>query len=376
MKFSEVLGQDDIKQQLRLMAAGGKLPHALLFGGPEGCGKLPMALAFASYLLCQHPENGEDSCGRCNSCMMLKKFAHPDLHFTYPVIKAKGHSGEPLSAHYLEEWRQLLCQNPYFDLPTWLKSLGIENQQAQIYAAQGQEILQNLSLKSSQGGYKIVIIWLPELMHPVAANKLLKIIEEPPAGTLFMLVSEKTDKVLGTIVSRTQYVEFKPLPEALISRYLQEHNGLQAADANDVAHFSQGNLVRAGQQLMATRDTNLFFDLFVLLMRLSYSRKVKDLMEWSEQVGSWGREKQKNFLTYCQRMVRENFIYNFRRPQMNHMEQKEADFAVRFARFVNERNVIGIMDEFAAAQRDIEQNANARIVLFDLALHIIVLLIK
>lgn len=269
-----------------------------------------------------------------------------------------------------------MCQNPYFDLPTWLKSLGIENQQAQIYAAQGQEILQNLSLKSSQGGYKIVIIWLPELMHPVAANKLLKIIEEPPAGTLFMLVSEKPEKVLGTIVSRTQYVEFKPLPEALISRYLQEHNGLQAADANDVAHFSQGNLVRAGQQLMANRDTNLFFDLFVLLMRLSYSRKVKDLMEWSEQVGSWGREKQKNFLTYCQRMVRENFIYNFRRPQMNHMEQKEADFAVRFARFVNERNVIGIMDEFAAAQRDIEQNANARIVLFDLALHIIVLLIK
>lgn len=168
-----------------------------------------------------------------------------------------------------------MCQNPYFDLPTWLKSLGIENQQAQIYAAQGQEILQNLSLKSSQGGYKIVIIWLPELMHPVAANKLLKIIEEPPAGTLFMLVSEKPEKVLGTIVSRTQYVEFKPLPEALISRYLQEHNGLQAADANDVAHFfakqsRQGRAATDGQP----RHQSVF-DLFVRLMRLSYSRKVK-----------------------------------------------------------------------------------------------------
>lgn len=376
MKFSEVLGQDDIKQQLLLMTAENRLPHALLFSGPEGCGKLPMALAFASYLLCHHPSPDGECCGQCNSCMMLKKFAHPDLHFAYPVIKAKGKSGEPLSAYYLDEWRQQLEHNPYFDRTTWLKDMGVENQQAQIYAAQGQEILQSLSLKSSQGGYKIMIIWLPELMHPVAANKLLKIIEEPPAGTLFMLISENPDKILGTILSRTQRIDFKPLPEALISRRLQTVNGLQAADANDVAHFSQGNLIKAEQQLLVSRDTALFFDLFVLLMRLSYSRKVKDLLEWSEQVSSWGREKQKNFLAYCQRLVRENFIYNFHKPQMNHMEQKEAEFAVRFARFINERNVIGIMDELAMAQRDIEQNANARIVLFDFALHIIVLLIK
>lgn len=375
MKFSEVIGQSDIKQQLRHMAASGRLPHALLFSGPEGSGKLPMALALATYVLC--PEHGaEEACGHCNSCAMLRKYAHPDLHFAFPVVRAKGQSGEPRSADFLPQWRSQLERNPYFGRATWLEQMGVENQQAQIYTAQGQEILQSLSLKSSQGGYKVMIIWLPELMNPVAANKLLKIIEEPPQATLFLLISEAPDKVLGTIVSRTQRIEFKPLPESLIAAHLQQARGLQPADAQRLAHLAQGNLVSAEQLLLANRQTALFFDRFVQLMRLCYARKVRDLMEWSEEVASWGREKQKDFLAYCQRMVRENFVYNFRCPRLTHMEPDEADFAIRFARFVNERNVIGISDELAMAQRDIEQNVNARFVLFDMALHLIVLLLK
>lgn len=375
MKFQDVIAQEEVKAQLRRQLAEGRVPHAQLFCGPEGCGKLAMALAFASALLCEHPAGGEP-CGQCKACRMTAKYASPDLHFVFPVFKRKGQGGDPLSAHYLKEWREQLADTPYFDKQAWLSRIGVDNQQALIYAAESDEIVRKLNYVSSQGGYKVMVIWLPELMNIAAANKLLKILEEPPGRTAFILVANEPEKLLPTILSRAQRVDFRPLPAEAVATALRERNALQPADAEAVARTCGGSYTAALRTVSVRQDDAVFFDLFVLLMRLSYMRKIKDMSEWAEQVASWGRERQKLFLDYCQRLVRENFIYNFRRAPLSYMDEREAAFATRFARFINERNVIGIMDELSAAQRDIEQNVNPRMVFFDFALKMIVLLIQ
>lgn len=375
MKFQEVIAQEEVKRQLRGQLEEGRVPHAQLFCGPEGCGKLAMALAFASALLCQHRAGGEP-CGECAACRMTRNWAYPDLHFVFPVIKRKGQSGDPVSDQYIKEWREQLAETPYFDKQEWLDRIGVENQQALIYAAESDEIVRKLSLVSSQGGYKVMIVWLPELMNIAAANKLLKVLEEPPGKTAFVLVSNQPERLLPTIVSRTQRVDFRPLPATAIEQALRERNALQPADAATVARLCDGSYTAALHQIRAQQDNAEFFDLFVQLMRLSYMRKIKDMAQWAEHVASWGRERQKLFLDFCQRLLRENFIYNFRRKELNYMNGREAEFAVRFARFINERNVFGIMDELSAAQRDIEQNVNPRMVFFDFALKMIVLLIQ
>lgn len=375
MHFSDVIGQEETKNRLRRQMEEERVPHAQLFCGPEGCGKLPTALAFASALLCQNRQGGEP-CGTCPDCKMTAALSHPDLHFVFPVFKRKGQSGEANSDQYLTEWREQIGETPYFDRITWLRRIGVENQQSLIGVGDSDLILRKLSLKAGRGGYKIMIIWLPEQMNLPAANKLLKILEEPPAETVFLLVSDHPDRLLPTILSRTQRVDFPKLTDEQVTAALIARNALQPEDAKVVARLSEGNYIRALQQLRVDEDSALFFDMFVLLMRLSYMRKIKDMHEWSEQVAQWGRERQKNFLEYAQRLIRENFVYNFRRPELNYLTRQESDFATRFARFVNERNVIGIMDELALAQRDIEQNVNPRMVFFDFALKMIVLLIQ
>ena len=375
MQYTDVIGQNEIKEQLKRQITTEKVPHAQLFCGLVGCGKLPMALAYASALLCKHPVDGL-ACGHCQSCKMVSAWSHPDLHFVFPVIKQKGQSGDAVSDQYLKEWREQLKDTPYFDKAAWLDRIGVENQQSQIGVAESDLILRKLSLVSGQGGYKVMIIWLPEQMNIAASNKLLKILEEPPQQTVFLLVSDKPELLLTTIVSRTQRVVFPGLAEDDIFQALVERNKLQEEDALSIARLCEGNYIKALQEIRINEDAALFFDMFVLLMRLSYMRKIKDMFEWAEQVSSWGRERQKNFLDYCQRLIRENFIYNFHQPSLNYMNRKESDFSVKFARFINERNVIGIMDELSLAQRDIEQNVNARMVFFDFSLKMIVLLIQ
>ena len=376
MRFNDVIGQEAVKRQLIRMVAEGRVPHALLLAGPEGTGKLPMALALAGRLLCTEPTPEGDACGQCKGCRMAEKMAHPDLHLVFPVFKPAGQSSGAVSDQFLTEWREQVRETPYFDRQTWLRRIGVENQQSLINVSEANNILQKLSTVSSQGGYRVIVIWLAEQMNTEAANKLLKILEEPPLGTAFILTSDHPEKLLATIPSRTRRIDFKPLSETDIATALERNYGLQPTDAQSVAHSAEGNFIRALQQITADADTAQFFDLFVLLMRLCYLRKIKDLHTWAEQIALWGREKQKSFLEYCQRLIRENFMYNFHRPELNGMNSREAEFAVRFARFVNERNVIGIMDELSLAQRDIGANVNPRMVFFDLTLKMIVLLIQ
>ena len=373
MFFRDIIGQDEAKQRLIREAKEGKIAHARLFCGPEGIGKLPLAIAYARYLSCQNP-GVDDACGTCPNCMKYNKLAHPDLHFVFPVIKIR--SKDTVSDDFLSEWRELLSQTPYFNLNMWLKEMGAENQQAQIYVKESDEIIRKLNLKSSQGGYKIMIIWLPEKMNVECSNKLLKLLEEPPSQTIFLLVSEEPEMLLTTIQSRTQRFNLYGIEEKQIAQKLIQQYGILEQDAIDIAHRCEGNFLKALETIHLNEENQLFFEMFVSLMRLSYQRKIREMKQWSETMASMGRERQKQFLQYCQRMIRENFIYNFHESSITFLNEEERHFSSRFAPFVNERNVIGIMDELSEAQRHIEQNVNARMVFFDFSLKMIVLLVQ
>ena len=374
MFFRDIIGQDEIKKQLIKNVQENKIAHAQLFCGGEGVGKLPLAIAYARYISCQHPSD-EDACGKCPNCIKFNNLAHPDLHFIFPVVKKKS-SKDIVSDDYISEWRELIARTPYFNLPMWLEEMGAENQQAQIYVKESNEIIRKLSLKSSQGGYKLIIIWLPEKMNIECSNKLLKLLEEPAEQTVFLLVSEEPDMLLTTIQSRTQRINVKGIEEKALQDTLVNQHGLQEQDAIHIAHRSEGNYLKAIESINLNEENKLFFELFVALMRLAYQRKIKDMKFWSEKVAAMGRERQKNFLGYCQRMIRENFIYNFHNRSITYLDNDEEAFSTRFAPFINERNVMEIMNELSEAQRHIEQNVNAKMVFFDFSLKMIVLLIQ
>ena len=308
------------------------------------------------------------ACGVCPSCVKFSKLVHPDVHFVFPVVKS-GRSDD-----YIVEWRRMVLNNPYFNLNHWLNEINAENAQAVIYTKESDEIMKKLSLKSSEGGFKITIIWLPEKMQLACSNKLLKLLEEPPEKTVFLLVSEAPDLILPTILSRTQRFNIRKIDEASIAQVLQQKYGVQQATSVTIAHLANGSFIKALETIHLNEESQLFFELFVNLMRLSYQRKIREMKLWSEQVATLGRERQKNFLSYCQRMIRENFIYNLHQKELVYMTPDEQNFSTRFAPFVNERNVIGIMNELSEAQQHIEQNVNAKMVFFDFSLKMIVLL--
>lgn len=371
--FKDIIGQRAAKQRLIQEVQEGRIPHAQLFCGPAGVGKLPLALAYARYICC--PDRTEtDACGTCPSCVKWDKLVHPDAHFVFPIINKAKSPKISVCNDFLPQWRQQLLASPYFYLSHWLEDMDAENKQAQIFAQESDEIIRKLSLKSSEGGYKVTIVWQPEKMNLACANKLLKLLEEPPEKTIFLLVSEAPEMILPTILSRTQRFNIPKIEEADVAEALQMKYGVTAGDSATIAHLANGNFVKALETIHLNEENELFFNLFVSLMRLSYQRKIREMKQWSEQLAGIGRERQKNFLEYCQRMIRENFIYNLHHREMNYMTLPEQNFATRFAPFVNERNVMGIMNELSEAQIHIEQNVNARMVFFDFSLKMIVLL--
>lgn len=369
--FKDIIGQKAVVDRLRRCVDENRLAHALLISGPQGNGKLPIAIALANYLLCGNRSG--DACGSCPACVKLSKYIHSDLHFVFPVKKKKGGSDSaPVSDDYIAEWRELLGKNPYFSYDDWLAKLDVENQQPMIYERESSEILHKLSMQSREGGWKVVIIWLPEKMKEACSNKLLKVIEEPPHDTLFLLVSEEPDKIIPTILSRTQRIDVPRLSQADIENALSSRYGLSTDDAKAVAQQSGGNWEKAEEMLSVSEEKALYLDLFMQLMRVAYARNIREMKAWSERVAAMGRERQKRLLDYCQRMIRENFIMNFKEDEMLYMSQVERNFSVRFSPFVNERNIFGIMEELSEAQRHIEQNVNAKMVFFDMSLRMIV----
>ena len=372
MFFRDIIGQEEVKKKFLIEINEGHIAHAQLICGPQGSGTLPLAIAYARYILCTNPSTN-DACGTCPSCVKMNKLAHPDLHFAFPIVKKKS-GRDVVCDDYIKEWREFVTQNPYFTLNHWVKDMGAENAQAIIYAKESDEMVRKLSLKSSEGGYKVMIIWLPEKMNIVCANKLLKMLEEPPLKTLFLLVSESPDLILQTILSRAQRINVRKIEQSHIAQALKDKYALPEQDALNISHLSNGDFIRALEAIHFNEDTKIFFDLLVNLMRLSYMRKLKEMKAWSEQVAAMGRERQKNFLEYAQRMIRENFIYNLHQKDLTYLNLDEQNFASRFAPFVNERNAFEIMENLALAQQHIEQNVNAKMVFFDFSLKMIVLL--
>lgn len=378
MKFKEVIGQEEAQLRLIQMVSEGRVPHAMMFCGPSGCGKMALALAFASYLLCKNSEGSDDSCGTCQQCAMLRSWSHPDLLFTYPVIKPSGSSADhkTISDDYAREWREMLSEGPYFSMDQWLEKMKAGNQQALIYVAESEVLIRKLSMKSSQGGYKVNIIWLPERMREDCANKMLKIIEEPPQQTVFLMVCEEPERLLETIRSRVQRIDIKRIETQAIEKALVERRAIDEVMAHQIARASNGDWLKALEELDASNENHQFLDLFILLMRQAYMRNVKDLKVWSESVAALGRERQKRMLVYFQHLVRENFMYNFGNPELVYMTTAESNFAKNFARFINEANVIEINDIFATALRDIGQNGNPKMVFYDVALKMIVAIMR
>lgn len=374
MYFRDIIGQEEIKDHLRRTADTGTVPHAQLFSEKGGTGAFALALAYARYLNCSN-RNGTDSCGHCPSCLKYNELVHPDLHFVFPIISSKEKKKEKCD-DYLQEWRSFLQKHTYFGLDDWLNEIEAGNSQALIYSQESNEIVRKLGLKIYEAEYRVLLVWLPEKLHPVCANKLLKLIEEPPSKTVILMVSEAPDMVLGTIQSRAQRINIPPISFEDMKNALHTEQHITVEDAAYIAHLSSGSYLKAIEALSVNDDKQLFFEQFKNIMRNSWARNVKGMKEQSELLASIGRERQKNFLSYCQHLIRENFIYRFRSPELNYMDREEAMFSVKFSPFVNERNVFDIMRELEKAEAHISQNVNAKIVFFDLALKITVLIKK
>ncbi len=370
MNFSQIPGQKAVIDRLRTSVLENRVSHALLFCGPEGSGKFAIALAFARYISCEN-RTAEDACGKCPSCVKYDKLIHPDLHFVFPVIKKKS-SSEAVSDTYIAQWREMVLRSAWFSLSTWTEAMEVANEQALIPVAEAAEIIRKLSLKSFESDFKIMIVWLPEKMNAETANKLLKMIEEPPARTLFILVSEDDDRLLPTITSRCQHIRIPSIPAEDLSAHLVKTTGMDTARASEIAAIANGNMVRAMELAREDDNSAVHLDRFTKLMRTAYTRDIHSLVTWSEETAALGRERQKSFLSYSLRMIRENFILNFngRENKLVYLTRAEDEFSERFHPFINGKNINALNKEFNLAYLHVESNGNTKMIFLDLALTI------
>jgi DNA polymerase-3 subunit delta' len=370
MKFSELYGHRETISNLIRSVKEQRVSHAQLFSGPPGCGSLSLAMAYAQYVSCEN-RSETDSCGTCKSCIKYEKYIHPDLHFVFPVIKGKK-TDEPVSDNYIEEWRNILNQKECFTLNEWLNSIEVGNAQGLIFSSEAGEIIKKLSLKTFEADYKIMIIWLPEKMHPSTANKLLKLLEEPPEKTLFLLVSDEPDKLLPTIMSRCQLIKIPGFTSEELTRYLTEKHGLTHEKAADIANICNGSIIRAGELASADDPTLQNLERFRSLMRFAWKRDVNSLISWADDTASTGREAQKGFLAYGLRILRENLMLTLGQKQnkLVFLSGEESSFSSNFHPFITPENIEPLSNELTLAISHIEANGNAKIVFLDLALKI------
>jgi DNA polymerase-3 subunit delta' len=370
MNFSQIPGQKDIIEKLLRSVHEERVSHAQIFAGNEGCGSLALALAYARYISCEN-RSEHDSCGTCKSCVKYEKMIHPDLHFVFPVIKGKK-ATDPVSDHYLEEWREFVKSSPYFTLNYWLDTIDVGNAQGMIFASEAAEIIKKLSLKTFESDFKIMIIWLPEKMHQATANKLLKMIEEPPEKTLFLLVSVEPDKVIPTILSRCQMVKIPSFKAGDIEKYLVQRFGITHEKASDIARVSTGSITRAVELCEYEESSLSNLDTFKRLMRFAWKRDIISLIDWSEEIATTGREAQKNFISFALRLLRENLMLTLGQMKNNlvFLAGEEEAFSGNFHPFIKQQNIYSLTDEFNTGYSHIEANGNAKIIFLDLALKV------
>lgn len=367
MFFNKVIGQEHIKSHLKTSVENGRIPHAQLFVGKEGSGTLPMAIAYAQHILYQFSDDKEGTAVKCN------KLQHPDLHFAFPVTSTDSVKKHPVSNLFLEEWRTFVQEQPYGSLFNWLKHIGVDNKQGIIGVDEAEDIVKKLMLKSYEGGFKIMILWMVEKMNIAAANKLLKLIEEPPDKTIFLLVTENEEQLLDTIKSRCQVFHFPKLAEEDIANQLSVQLQMDSNQAKFYAHQSDGNFNKALHLALQNSKDSDFEEWFVFWVRTAFQAKgnpavVKDLISWSETIAKAGRETQKEFLLYCIQFFRQAFLQNYTVEDLVFLNTNTKFDLKKFAPFVNSANIVEIFKELDEATYHIERNANAKVVLLDLSL--------
>ncbi len=370
MRFADIIGQHELKRKLAENIDRGRISHAQLFTGEAGVGTLPLAIAYAQYLNCPN-RHGGDSCGECPSCRQISELAHPDVHFVFPVNKQGKKSGEiVLSRDFMPLWREIVSQTGgYFTREQWFERLDLgKTLQGIISAKEADEIVRNLSFKSFESEYKIVIIWQAETMNDEAANKILKILEEPWDKTLFLLISERPDRLLRTITSRTQEVAVAKLDIASLESTAP--NITDPMQRQNMARLASGNLIEMRRLATGDEDSSRkeSFDLFCRLMRLSYNNKHLELIEWADEVATLSREQQRSLLSHSARLLRESYMLHAGLGSISYLWGEEAAFCSKFAPYIGNQNVEFILGEIELALRQINQNGNARIVFTHFAL--------
>jgi DNA polymerase-3 subunit delta' len=367
MKFSSIPGQSDIKRRLIQTVKDSRISHAQLFFGPEGSGKLAMAIAYAQYINCAE-RTGEDSCGHCPSCIKYEKLIHPDLHFILPVAVTRKVTKNPVTRDFLPDWRELLISKRCFvALNDWYEKIEIENKQAIINADDCNEIIKTLNYKAYEAEYKVMIIWMVEKLYHAASPKILKILEEPPDKTLFILISANHDQIISTILSRTQPVKFFKADDATISEVLQTRLACPEDQLSALVRQIDGNLNLAFGWSTDQMETNLF-ERFAQWMRLCYQQKAAGLSAFIDSLTELGRERQKIFLQYALRFIRECLMLPYADPALSRLAPAEKEFAVNFASFIHEANGILFTEELNRALSHIERNANSSLLFMDLSL--------
>jgi len=371
MLFKEIIGNTEVKKQLIDSVNNNRVSHAQLFLGNKGCAKLALAFAYAQFLNCNNRLK-EDSCGECSSCLKYNNLTHPDLHLIFPVLKVNN-TKTPTSDNFVNQWREIVNQNPYLSLNTWIDSFGTENktgQQGVIYKDEAINIHKKLSLKNYEAKYRVVLIWMPEQMNIETSNKLLKILEEPPIGTIFLVVSENTGKLLSTITSRLQAIKINNFSIKDIVEYFGEDK-LEIEKAKQLRNLTDADLGEIIQIVNNEIEKVDFFEFFSDWVRLSYKMDIPKISQWVDAVSSTGRKEQILFLSYAIKIIRECLIYNFATRTLLKTNEKEFSFISKFSLFIHEENSILIIEKLEKTIKAIQRNANVKILFFELSLQMI-----
>lgn len=375
MQFKDIIGHESVKNRLVNSVNNERISHAQLFLGPEGCGNLPLAIAYAQYISC-HNKVIDDSCGVCESCVKFQKLIHPDLHFVFPVASSTEVKDKPTSLKYISQWRKAILEEPYLSLASWQNRIETGNKQLLISKNESESILKVLSLKTYESEYKTMIIWYPERFNIASGNKLLKIIEEPPSKTLFILVAQDSEQIISTILSRTQLVKIGRINENILQVALEKKYNLDSSVAHKIAHQSDGNFISAQKIIEHSSTEEEFHELFKIWMRSAFKGEVSGLITWSENMAStaFGREKQKQFLKYALHLFRESLIKNYGDLEMERTANNEVKFLSNFAPYIHGANCVEIIELFDNASYHIERNANPKILFLDISLKLTKLL--
>lgn len=365
MLFSDIPGQTHLKEVLTRSAETGQIAHARLFAATEGSAAMPLALAYAQYINCLEPDvSAHDACGRCASCSKYSKLAHPDLHMAYPVSAVQGKKAE--SDDFAEQWRKFVTEQPFGTKSSWLHYIGAENKQPLISVKEARNILGKLHLKSFEAKYKVMLIWQPEYMNVQAANALLKVLEEPPQGTLFLLITYQPDRLLTTILSRCQKMIIKPFERQEISQYLQHNRRMAAEQADRLAFLAQGNM----QQALENIAVDDFYNRFVRWMRFCYMQAFDEIVKEARTFSDLDKDGQRNFLFYGLNMMREAVVTLAQTPELVHLPEAQKGFINKFAPTLNRQSCEQIHVFLGEALWHLDQNAHATILFFDLSLQV------